>query len=80
MTYFNVGLMSMYVHLPKILQGDILLLNCTYRTQTRTGVTLVSPDIGNMFKDERVFYLQSYLMVKKDIEIQPGFEPGSSEF
>ena len=23
--------------------------------------------------------LQSYLMVKKDIEIQPGSEPGSSE-
>ena len=27
------------------------------------------------------FHLQSYLIVKKkDIEIQPGFEPGSSEF
>ena len=34
------------LHLPVILQGDILLLNCTYRTQNqRTGVTLVSPDI-----------------------------------
>ena len=29
---------------------------------------------------ERMFYLQSDNMVKKDIEIQPGFEPGSSEF
>ena len=29
---------------------------------------------------ERMFYLQSYLMVKKDIETHPGFEPGSSEF
>ena len=39
------------LHLPLILQGDILLLNCTYRTQNRrTGVTLVSPDIGNMFR------------------------------
>ena len=28
-----------------------------------------------------MFYLQSYLMAKKkDIEIQPGFKPGSSEF
>ena len=29
---------------------------------------------------ERCFYVQSCMMVKKDIEIQPGFEPGSSEF
>ena len=27
----------------------------------------------------RMYLLQSYLMVKKDIEIQPRFEPGSSE-
>ena len=26
-----------------------------------------------------MYLLQSILMVKKDIEIQPGFEPGSSE-
>ena len=29
---------------------------------------------------ERCFYVQSCMMVKKNIEIQPGFEPGSSEF
>ena len=29
---------------------------------------------------ERCLYVQSCMMVQKDIEIQPGFEPGSSEF
>ena len=27
-----------------------------------------------------VFYLQNWMMAKRDIEIQAGFEPGSSEF
>ena len=32
------------------LQGDVLLLNCTYHTQNqRRGVTLVSADVGNMW-------------------------------
>ena len=49
------------LHLPLILQGDILLLNCTYRTQNRrTGVTLVSPDISNMFKDT-CYYVSTIL-------------------
>ena len=31
------------------LQGDVLLLNCTYHTQNqRRGVTLVSADVGNI--------------------------------
>ena len=47
------------LHLPLILQGDILLLNCTYGTQTRTGVTLVSPDIGSMFKN--TFYMLTFV-------------------
>ena len=39
---------------------------------------VLMPALGSDF--ERCFYLQGYLMVKKDIEIQPGFEPGSSEY
>ena len=34
----------------------------------------------NLLYIERCFYLQSWMMAKKDIEIQPGFESGSSEF